>query len=1228
MQPRTMLKPFAATALAATLALCPLTPAAMAEAVARVQAAVDGGGSALVVVEEGFDTARFARAGLTWDGLLDAEGADVTAEEAAGEDDAHAATESAAQASRRDAQDDGLSARGVSYDEDASVSGVYLVTAATEESADVVERAAALDGVLFAEADRPVEVESAEGAAPAAAATDGFDATEAQWALGAPGSVADVADPVSVAGAGELTGASADGEPAIVAVLDTGMDYTNPSLAGSFADLSGYPGLMEATGCGRWGVNATVPEGSPAFSDPMESGFHGTHVSGIIAANGAVSGIAPDARIVGVRVFDDDGSSYLSSVIRGIGWLATAKADYGLDVVGFNLSMGGTIGTANAMRAAMLVAEEHDIVAVVATGNSNVDMDSDAESLLSAGRVDSTIAVNSHDMAGERSSFSNYGAESTDVFAPGSYIMSTLPTSQARFLPYAAAASGDALVYEGFEADGATADASVQGGFAFSLVKGEGAEGEEATGSEPLQADSSRFYRGAASLAVPLTERWEEVPFPDIPDEVEYKLGGTVITDAVDLTAQDGWRVPTEDDPLLFGLSYAIQRCAPDSVEVSTSFRLADGMFSEPVVRTETWDYGTWGEWASADQDARTGAARVPDGVDYESFQVKVSIVMQWHDATSVPDDMTVNVDTVGVGYGAHSYGMLSGTSMASPMVTGSLAALSAAHPEESSQRVAARILGGARQEEALAGLCTTGGRLDLAAADGDASTLRPVVTGVKAEGGLLTLSGWFLGDGAGAHVRVGGIAAEIVSWNPDTAADRGSVAVRVPEGVAGEQEIVLARSDGCSWTVSAAVEDPATDFAELAEPSDASYDLTEAAGLAAYEGDVWLLSLGVPEREDVPELFRYRVADAAWDSGIEDESFGQHVGTVTASLVATDEGLYRVLGGVNPFDLRRYDEESGTFSAVELQEYPSLHEYTAVAAWGDKIAVVGTQQSAAGQFSTVSVVDPDAGTVRQVAGIAASTALASACSATVAGDELFVLLRTGIGTNWEYRLFAVGLTEEDAVREVALPAYDRAAPSIPSMTAVETLDGARVVVAGLPGMADGAHHDVWLLDPATDQLAPSRAVLQYGGTNVVKTAAVDGELYAWGVARQTPDRTFFRSIDLSGLGLRMTEDDPASPDDPDPEEPPAADDPTVDGPGANGPDADGPSAGQPAGQPGTKPAVSAPAATTQKSAAAKLAQTGDGTAPALAAFATLAVAAAVTIAIVRGARRDEAGAR
>lgn len=1236
MQVRTMLRSSAATLLAAALALYALAPAAVAEAVERAHAVAAGGGSAVVVAAEGFDPAAFAEAGLSWEGLLEAKGADVTAEEAEVQD---GASDDAAASGR--SVDDGLSARGASYEQDAGVGAVYLVTALAEGTADVVARASAIDGVLFAEADQAVSLDGAGTEGAAASADESFDATGFQWALGAQGGVADVAEPAGVNGAGELTGVSTDGERAIVALLDTGVDYTNPSLAGSFVDLSDYPGLMEATGCGRWGANATVSEDSADFADPMDCSFHGTHVAGIIAGDGAVSGMAPDAQLVGVRVFDDGSAAYMSSVIRGIGWLVEAKADFGLDVVGFNLSMGGTIGTANAMRAAMLVAEEHDIVAMVASGNSNVDMDSDAESMLSACRVDSTIAVDSHDMAGKKSSFSNYGAESTDVFAPGSYIMSSLPTSQSRFLPYAAAASGDALVYEGFEAEGAVSDASVNGGLSFSLDASSGNASAAEASAEP---DGSRFYLGEASLSVPLTERWEEIPFPELPEEVEYKLGGTIVSEPVDLMAQERWREPAEDDPALFGLSFAIPQVSPDAVEVSVSFRMEDGSFSEPVTRTETWDYGMWGEWASSDQNASEGAARIPDGVDYDAFQVKVSIMMQWHDEASVPAQLAVNIDTVGVGYGAHSYGMLNGTSMAAPMVTGSLAALAAAHPEESSQRVAARILGGAQQTEELTGLCETDGRLDLAAANGSESTLRPVVTDAEANGGLLTLCGWFLGDGAGAQVSVGGVQAEVVSWKPDTATERGTVVVRVPEGASGEQEVTLARADGHSWTVDATVEDPVTDFTELSQPDDEAYSLAEAAGLVAYEGDVWLSTLGVPEREDVPVLFRYRVQDGAWDAGIEGESVGLHLGTTTSDLVATDEGLYRILGGTNPFDVQRYDEATGTFSSIELNGHPNLYEYAAVTSWGSSIVVVGSQQNAAGQYSTVSVVDPAAGTVRQVAGIGATTALRSASSAVAAGDELFVLLRTGVGTDWTYRLFVVDLTKDDTVREVSLPAYDTTAPSIPSLAAVEALDGDRVVITGLPATVDGAYRDVWLLDPATDEATPSSAVLQYGGTNMVEAAVEDGALYVWGVARQTPGRTFFRSIALEDLGLRMTEDEPDAPEGPDdpggqddpndpggsegsddPEKQPVGDPGTTGSAGSGSPTAN---AGRTPGQQGGAKAPtnsSASAGGTNAGATAKLAATGDDAAAPLAAFATLAVAAGVTIVIVRGARRDEA---
>lgn len=83
---------------------------------------------------------------------------------------------------------------------------------------------------------------------------------------------------------------------------------------------------------------------------------HGTHVAGIIAANGDVKGVNPHARIVGVRVtLPDPGSStgesvYTSGIVRGLGWMVEAKRDYSVNIEGFNLSIAGPTGVTYAAR--------------------------------------------------------------------------------------------------------------------------------------------------------------------------------------------------------------------------------------------------------------------------------------------------------------------------------------------------------------------------------------------------------------------------------------------------------------------------------------------------------------------------------------------------------------------------------------------------------------------------------------------------------------------------------------------------------------------------------------------------------------------------------------------------------------------------------------------------------------------------------------------------------------
>lgn len=160
---------------------------------------------------------------------------------------------------------------------------------------------------------------------------------------------------------------------------------------------------------------------------------HGTHVAGIIAANGDVKGVNPHARIVGVRVtLPDSGSStgesvYTSGIVRGLGWMVEAKRDYGVNIEGFNLSIAGPTGVTYAARAAFKLAEENGIVGFVAAGNFAANVD-EGDNLLSAVQQGSTVVVDSADTTGDTSWFSNYGKINTDVFSPGRASWRRCPT--------------------------------------------------------------------------------------------------------------------------------------------------------------------------------------------------------------------------------------------------------------------------------------------------------------------------------------------------------------------------------------------------------------------------------------------------------------------------------------------------------------------------------------------------------------------------------------------------------------------------------------------------------------------------------------------------------------------------------------------------------------------------------------------------------------------------------
>lgn len=156
-------------------------------------------------------------------------------------------------------------------------------------------------------------------------------------------------------GADKAWEAGYTGEGITVAVIDTGVDYTHPDLAHAFGDYKGYDFVD----------NDEDPQETPKGDSRGEETAHGTHVSGTVAANGNIKGVAPDAKLLGYRVLGPGGSGTSENVIAGI---ERAVQD-GADIM--NLSLGNSLNDPDyATSIALDWAMAEGVVAVTSNGNS------------------------------------------------------------------------------------------------------------------------------------------------------------------------------------------------------------------------------------------------------------------------------------------------------------------------------------------------------------------------------------------------------------------------------------------------------------------------------------------------------------------------------------------------------------------------------------------------------------------------------------------------------------------------------------------------------------------------------------------------------------------------------------------------------------------------------------------------------------------------------------------
>ncbi|MEK0188204.1 S8 family serine peptidase, partial [Microcoleus anatoxicus] len=215
----------------------------------------------------------------------------------------------------------------------------------------------------------------------------------------------------------------------VIGVIDTGVDYNHPDLVGNIWTNPG-----EIAGDGIDNDNNGYIDDTRGWdfgnndNNPMDVNGHGTHVSGTIAGKGnngvGVTGVAWNAKIMPLKFFSDAGSGDTSGAILAINY-ATAK---GVKLT--NNSWGGG-GNSQALSDAINSAGQQGALFIASAGNGGSDGIGDNNDITphypDGYNLSNIISVASTTRTDGLSSFSNYGATSVDLGAPGSDIYSTTP---------------------------------------------------------------------------------------------------------------------------------------------------------------------------------------------------------------------------------------------------------------------------------------------------------------------------------------------------------------------------------------------------------------------------------------------------------------------------------------------------------------------------------------------------------------------------------------------------------------------------------------------------------------------------------------------------------------------------------------------------------------------------------------------------------------------------------
>lgn len=609
--------------------------------------------------------------------------------------------------------------------------------------------------------------------------------------------------------------ASAESDNPVVAILDTGVDLTNPDLKDKLWTRpagSGLPG-------GDHGINVS---GEGSLENVVDTNGHGTHCAGIVGAAWNKMGVSGAGEKIEIMAIQSNNA--ISSKIQGFDYVKQACQE-GVNVKAVNLSWGGP-GQSKALDRAIEETGKAGAIALVASGNSG--WDNDISNSMASGFLNNpyAVVVNSANPTGTMSTFSDYGKRTTDIVAPGSQILSTVPMDQSVYYPEKDEAP---VWYDNFE-DGQAPAIS----FFYDAACTEAAKVTEISGD--------KVYEGSKSLSI----------------DIEDAESGNVVlySQPMDLSEKAS---AIENKAISIKVAAAGQKVGACALLVKNT----GGEFEEVKISGGTALDGTWMNYNAV----------LPEDTDYKSFQMKV--LFAFRDVVFLPDSSnpsvtpnsgTVYADAMGIGDASKMlpFDYKNGTSMATPAAAGAAALLGSQY-NESGAALAARVVGSVTKYSNFTDKCVSGGMVNVSQ-----TTPYPVLNSIVDQGDTVEVDGYFFENLESA--KIGGMDAEIVANAPEavSATDGGKVVtLKKPEGFAGgTAEVSLTTGNGEGHQTFEIGQNVNIDYFEenLPLPEDEDFYKAENKQIVGYQNQLYVLPDGL-ESEPSPEIWAYSIEDQKWST-------------------------------------------------------------------------------------------------------------------------------------------------------------------------------------------------------------------------------------------------------------------------------------------------------------------------------------------------------------------------